>query len=71
VLLRRTRLGLLAARDLLDASGKPTEAVHRAAKTLGAELGWDDARVGREIEGFAVEAADEGILVDPSVDTRP
>jgi glycerol-3-phosphate dehydrogenase len=71
VLLRRTRLGLLAARHLLDPSGKPTEAVQRAARTLGAELGWDDPRVEREIGAFAAEAADEGILVDPSVDTRP
>jgi glycerol-3-phosphate dehydrogenase len=71
VLLRRTRLGLLAAHDLLDAEGRPTEAVQRVARTLGVELGWDEARVAREVDAFAAEAAQEGILVRSSVDTRP
>jgi len=71
VLLRRTRLGLLAATDLLAADGAPTEAVDRAARTLGREYGWDEVRVARERAAFADEAAAEGILVGASVGTRP
>jgi glycerol-3-phosphate dehydrogenase len=52
VLLRRTRLGLLAAREL---------PVERVAGVLARELGWDQARVRREMERFAVEADAEGI----------
>jgi glycerol-3-phosphate dehydrogenase len=71
VLLRRTRLGLLAAHDLLEADGTPTAAVERAARAVGRELGWDEARVAREVSGFAVEAAAEGILVAASIGARP
>jgi glycerol-3-phosphate dehydrogenase len=71
VLLRRTRLGLLAAHDLLEADGTPTAAVERAARALGRELGWDDARLAREVSGFAEEAAAEGILVGASIGARP
>ena len=71
VLLRRTRLGLLAAADLLARDGAPTEAVDRAARTLGDELGWDEARVASERGAFADEAAAEGILAGASVGTRP
>jgi glycerol-3-phosphate dehydrogenase len=62
VLLRRTRLGLTAARHLLDGE---SEAVARVARVLGDELGWDDARVAREAEAFGAEAAAEGILPAP------
>jgi glycerol-3-phosphate dehydrogenase len=61
VLLRRTRLGLLAARDLEDASDGP---VRRVAAALGSELGWDPARVAEEAQGFADEARAEGIVVE-------
>jgi len=71
VLLRRTRLGLLAAHDLLEANGSPTAAVDRAARALGRELGWDEARLAREVSGFAEEAAAEGILVGASIGARP
>ena len=71
MLLRRTRLGLLAAHDLLDADGTPTAAVERAARALGSELGWDEARLARELSGFAEEAAAEGILVGASIGARP
>ena len=37
----------------------------------GPELGWDDARVEREIAGFASEAGAEGILVSASIGARP
>ena len=71
VLLRRTRLGLLAARELLDEDGRRPRRRSGRARTLGQELGWDDARVEREIAGFASEAAAEGILVSASIGARP
>jgi glycerol-3-phosphate dehydrogenase len=55
VLLRRTRLGLLAAREL---SGDPVE---RVAGVLARELAWDPARTARERERFAEEARAEGL----------
>jgi len=60
-LLRRTRLGLLAARDLLE-DGDGT-AVRRVAETLGRELGWDEARTDAAVEAFRAEAAAEGLAV--------
>ena len=60
VLLRRTRLGLLAARELC---GPGSEAPERVARALGTELGWDDSRVTAEAAAFRAEAAAEGILV--------
>jgi glycerol-3-phosphate dehydrogenase len=60
VLLRRTRLGLLAARVLCQAdSGAP----RRVAQAMGAELGWDAARVVTEVSRFGEEARAEGIVV--------
>jgi glycerol-3-phosphate dehydrogenase len=53
VLLRRTRLGLLAARKL---------PVERVAGVLARELEWSAERVALEIERFAEEARAEGIL---------
>ncbi len=58
VLLRRTRLGLLAAREL-DGVGNP---INRVADVLARELEWDGERVKLEIERFAQEARAEGIL---------
>jgi glycerol-3-phosphate dehydrogenase len=52
VLLRRTRLGLLAAREL---------PVERVADVLARELDWDPGRTRLEIERFAEEAEAEGI----------
>jgi glycerol-3-phosphate dehydrogenase len=60
VLLRRTRLGILAAPGLRSA-----EDVRPVAALLGAELGWDEARVGREAEAWPEAAAAEGI--DPAL----
>jgi glycerol-3-phosphate dehydrogenase len=76
VLLRRTRLGLLAARDLTEASpgegnGAP---VRRVAETMARELGWSAERLGLELERFAEEARLEGILagaVDASKGQAP
>ena len=58
VLLRRTRLGLLAARQL-DA-GSP--AVERVAAVLAGELGWASQRTADEVARFAEEARAEGLL---------
>lgn len=62
VLLRRTRLGLLAARELCADSG---EAPRRVSRAMAAELGWDESRTEEEVERFAHEAAAEGIVVSP------
>jgi glycerol-3-phosphate dehydrogenase len=58
VLLRRTRLGLLAGTELCEPGG---EAPPRVARALGDELGWDKARVAREVDRFREEAEAEGI----------
>ena len=60
VLLRRTRLGLLAAPQLRTA-----DSVRPVAAALGAELGWIDERVAKEAERWVADAAAEGI--DPAV----
>jgi glycerol-3-phosphate dehydrogenase len=71
VLLRRTRLGLLAARELTAAPAQPdgvargAEAhpacVRRVGEVLAAELHWSGERLELELAGFAEEAAAEGI----------
>ena len=60
VLLRRTRLGLLAGRELAATDAVP----RRVAQAMGAELGWGAARVDAEIVRFADEARAEGIAAD-------
>ncbi len=66
VLLRRTRLGLLAARELsADADGDgdgDRGPVARVADVLAGELGWDAARTRDELAAFAEEARAEGLL---------
>jgi len=64
VLLRRTRLGLLAARDLC-APGSP--APEQVARAIAPELGWDEARVAEEAARFRDTAEAEGILPAASV----
>ena len=59
VLLRRTRLGLTAARLVADPEGLTAR---RVAKAMAPDMGWDDARVDVEAEGFLAEAAAEGIV---------
>jgi glycerol-3-phosphate dehydrogenase len=59
VLLRRTRLGLLAAPQLRTA-----DAVRPVAEAMGAELGWSRRRVRREAEAWPAAAAEAGI--DPA-----
>ncbi len=59
VLLRRTRLGILAAPQLRDAA-----AARPVAEVLGAELGWSRRQVKKEAEAWPEAAALEGI--DPA-----
>jgi glycerol-3-phosphate dehydrogenase len=58
VFLRRTRLGLLASREVSDG-----EVPRRVARVFGAELGWDDARCEAELVRWQEEAAAEGIAL--------
>ena len=60
VLLRRTRLGLLAARELSTAD---RQAALRVARAMAPELGWDEPRVQREVELFDDEARAEGLVI--------
>lgn len=61
VLLRRTRLGLLAARELC---GEPQSLsrVQAVAALLAGELGWSTQRTAAEVERFEQEARLEGIF---------
>jgi glycerol-3-phosphate dehydrogenase len=70
VMLRRTRLGLLAARELT--AGEPpggSGPVQRVGEVIARELGWSAERLGREIERFAAEAAAEGIAAGSETGT--
>src|SRR3954447_14030238 len=64
VLLRRTRLGILAAPELRSA-----KAVRPVADVLGAELGWSRRRRSQEAEAWPAVAAQEG--VDPAAAVSP
>jgi glycerol-3-phosphate dehydrogenase len=59
VLLRRTRLGLLDARRLAEPGAEGAEL---AARALGSELGWDDTRIGRELDDWLEVARAEGLV---------
>ncbi len=58
VLLRRTRLGLVAAPSVC---GADSDVPLRVARAIGARLGWDRARVALEVDRFHDEARAEGI----------
>ena len=67
VLLRRTRLGLLAARELTatDPPGAQGEGpVRRVGHVLARELHWSAERLELELQHFAQEANAEGILAE-------
>jgi glycerol-3-phosphate dehydrogenase len=69
VLLRRTRLGLLAARELageMPAIGAPGRdgPVRRVGEVMARELDWSAERLGAELEHFAQEARAEGIVAE-------
>ena len=59
VLLRRTRLGLLEARALVDPAG-PARTV---AEAMAPELGWDASEVDAQVERWLEVAGEEGIAV--------
>ena len=65
-MLRRTRLGLLAAHELTGAPSPNVESgpVQRVGDVLARELGWDAHRLAQEIERFAIEARAEGIVAE-------
>ena len=67
VLLRRTRLGLLAARQLMpapDAQQRDGAApARRVGDVLARELRWSPERLAAELASFAEEARAEGILL--------
>jgi glycerol-3-phosphate dehydrogenase len=65
VLLRRTRLGLLAARRLAG----DRDALRRVAGAMAPELGWDRRRIKREAEAWIEAAAAEGLV--PVESERP
>jgi glycerol-3-phosphate dehydrogenase len=60
VLLRRTRVGLLAARELV---GDDAEAPRAVAEAMAVELGWDGERVELELRDWRELAAAEGIAL--------
>ena len=66
VLLRRTRLGLLDARRLCAPDAEGPLAV---AQAMAGELGWDDARVEREVGAWRELARREGLV--PELDVVP
>ncbi len=62
VLLRRTRLGLVAAREL---TGPGAAGPRRVAEAMAPALGWAARRVDAEVARFAAEAEAEGLVVSP------
>jgi glycerol-3-phosphate dehydrogenase len=60
VLMRRTRVGLLAAPEL---TGDDAEAPRAVAEAMAPELGWDETRVQEELRDWRDLAAAEGIAV--------
>ncbi len=74
VLLRRTRLGLLAANELTGpdaAEPGPGTALGRVGDVLAGELGWSEGRLTAELEAFAVEARAEGIAAGSLAPAEP
>jgi glycerol-3-phosphate dehydrogenase len=68
VMLRRTRLGLLAPRALLAGDGNGDGPLERAGSVLARELGWSGERLRRELSGFAEEADAEGLVPRPQAE---
>jgi hypothetical protein len=62
VLLRRTRLGVLAPRALCVAG---FEGPLQVARAMGRELGWDETHIREEVGRFRAEAEAEGLVVSP------
>jgi glycerol-3-phosphate dehydrogenase len=68
VLLRRTRLGLLDARRLCEPGA---DGPLKVAQAMAGQLGWDDARVERELVGWHEIARAEGLVPAPSAVPAP
>jgi glycerol-3-phosphate dehydrogenase len=68
VLLRRTRLGLLAARELADPDATGPR---RVAQAMGSVLGWEAARVDAEVVRFGEEARAEGLVISAHAHPAP
>ncbi len=66
VLLRRTRLGLLAGREL---AAPEATAPRRVSRAMGAVLGWDAGRIEGEVARFSEVARAEGIGL--ALDSQP
>jgi glycerol-3-phosphate dehydrogenase len=64
VLLRRTRLGILAAREVC---GPSAPAARQVADVMAPELGWDARRILNQVAAWEGEARAEGIVV-PGLD---
>jgi glycerol-3-phosphate dehydrogenase len=60
-LLRRSRVALLAAREV---TGEDDAVARRVAQAMATELDWDEARIEAEVESFSAEAAAEGIVAN-------
>ena len=67
VLLRRTRLGLLAARELCGAG---SQTPLRVARAMAPELGWNERQLASEVQRWRQEALAEGIseFAEPAAD---
>ena len=61
-LLRRTRIGLLAARGVADPAGATA---HRVAAAMSGALGWDERDAQSAARAFLDEARAEGIVTGP------
>jgi glycerol-3-phosphate dehydrogenase len=73
VLLRRTRLGLLAARELTGPDADALAPVRRVGDAMARELDWSAERLQLELQRFAEEASAEGIVADaqPTPSSHP
>jgi glycerol-3-phosphate dehydrogenase len=69
VLFRRTRLALLAAREIGSEPPEPgaggAAPLRRVGETMARELGWDAGRLARELERYTEVARLEGLLDGP------
>ena len=65
VLLRRTRLGILAAREVCRPGA---EVAHHVAEAMAPELGWDARGILNHVAAWEAEARAEGIVVPGSIE---
>jgi glycerol-3-phosphate dehydrogenase len=75
VLFRRTRLALLAAREIgaepPERGGGDAAPLRRVGETMARELGWDAERLARELERYTEEARLEGVDAGPDDGAGP